>query len=958
MSKIKILIDGTFVEQKILERILGSARHEKINSDYTLSFTTYLDGEITELINPNYIVEENDDYFDFVYYKKGQSEDGELTAEVECEHISYRLNEEEYDLEYFTELGTPVYILEKLLEGTGFTAGTVEFTEEAAYSLQETTSRRMALMDFVDYLGGEAYFNKFTVSILVSRGSQEPKDLTSGRNIEIIDKIFDKRGKDKDGNPLISYTCSLIKPMEINLGDIVSLDYATLEIDVSLRVVSISKDPYDSEFAEFEIGNFVPGLEDDARKIEVNTLYKNKTYYGARISPENGFESIRSDNMARGVFNAELFALQAGDGSGGNWTNKLYFDPVSGKYIFDGELSATLISALEAEFDVTIVQNLYAGKAYIADLTVDRINTSDAVGNYLASNTDDIDYFYGQDGELVFVIASTTGTNTIQVNDRDGNPLYWTDDTYIASSTEVTSYPVMRYVYEIELEKTSIKFQEIDSTKIPVITLGAGTGTDKNGKTEIAKLIDGFRITYYDGVTGDESYFIMNDDGNIISPGINPIDTDKNTVALAFSATKVTRTINFSNIQSTYQMIFGAITVEPDTASDANVIVTIKQNGVTLDEYNGRTFNIDQDGDTIAIAVNTPSVEKGDHTVEIDITSDIASTVAINGFFASVQQFPVEYIPPSPVGYTYALFGGGQAIGSNVVDAYDTSLTRTIPTALSSTRFNLAGASVGDYALFGGGYDGGYRSTVDAYDASLTRTTPTVLSLARASLAAASVGDYALFGGGYTGSHRATVDAYDTSLTRTIPTALSVARRFLAAASVGDYALFGGGRNYTNVVDAYDTSLTRTTPTVLAATSGYLAAASVGDYALFGGGYGGAYRNTVSAYDTSLTRTTPTALSSARAYLVGASVEGYALFGGGSGPSSVVDAYDTSLTRTIPTALSAGRDFLAAASVGDYALFGGGLTYSNVVDAYDTSLTRTTPTALSSARKDLVGVSA
>ena len=58
--------------------------------------------------------------------------------------------------------------------------------------------------------------------------------------------------------------------------------------------------------------------------------------------------------MARGVFNSDTFALQVGDGTGENWINKIYFDPASGKYIFDGLLSATMIEALEAEFDVTI----------------------------------------------------------------------------------------------------------------------------------------------------------------------------------------------------------------------------------------------------------------------------------------------------------------------------------------------------------------------------------------------------------------------------------------------------------------------------------------------------------------------------------------------------------------------------------------------------------------------------
>ena len=83
--------------------------------------------------------------------------------------------------------------------------------------------------------------------------------------------------------------------------------------------------------------------------------------------------------------------------------------------------------------------------------------------------------------------------------------------------------------------------------------------------------------------------------------------------------------------------------------------------------------------------------------------------------------------------------------------------------------------------------------------------TATALSAARQYLAAASVGNYALFGGGYASAISAVVDAYNTSLVRTTPTALSEARRYLVAASVGVYALFGGGDTgaVSAVVDVY-----------------------------------------------------------------------------------------------------------------------------------------------------------
>ncbi len=291
----------------------------------------------------------------------------------------------------------------------------------------------------------------------------------------------------------------------------------------------------------------------------------------------------------------------------------------------------------------------------------------------------------------------------------------------------------------------------------------------------------------------------------------------------------------------------------------------------------------------------------------------------------------------------YALFGGGiTPYDSDAVDAYSSSLVRSTPAALHEARGYSAGVSLGGYALFGGGGGSG-SAAVDAYNSSLTRSVLTPLSNAR-SPAGTSAGNYALFGGG--GS--AAVDAYNTSLTRSTPTALSKGRGELAAVSTGSYALFGGGfvsgSGETAVVDAYNSSLTRTTPTALSQAREYPAAAPAGNYALFCGGYylgsKSSIYDLVDAYNSSLTRATPTALSQARYHLAATSIGSFALFGGGSAgedAAAAVDAYDGSLTRTTPTALSQARYRLAAASVGGFALFGGGSPNSGmsaVVDVY------------------------
>jgi hypothetical protein len=512
MSKIKIL-NNALTEQGIINDVLSSSITEMINSDKTLDFSVWLTSTMNDLIQGDNVIEVNDDYYDIAEYKKGQSNNGKLTADVSCEHISYRLNDPEYDLEYFTHIGTPEYILGKILYGTDFTVGTIEFTASITYSLQEAKSRRQILMEFVELLGGEVNFNKFEISIMVQRGSVVAKNLLVDRNIEVLSKTYNKRETDDDGNPLVSYECTLIRPLDIALGDVVTIDYASLDIDVQLRIVSLTTNPYNKYEEIFVIGNFNPGLADDAYRIETSTLTKGKSYYGARISPENGFESIRNDKMARSVFNADTFAMQSGDGSGSNWANKLYFDPALGKYVFDGDLSATTIEALQS----VITPNLYAGKATIAELTVDQLDTGTKVQKYLSGSKTDVNYIKIHEQYIQFITASTDGTTVEQATNRDGALLYWDDDTKAAASTTETDYPVMMYAYT-ELVKAEFAFEFDGSNYVPKITLGTGDGvTGNSAKAEIYKASTGLEINYYKSNTGELRQIKLADTGITIN---------------------------------------------------------------------------------------------------------------------------------------------------------------------------------------------------------------------------------------------------------------------------------------------------------------------------------------------------------------------------------------------------------------------------------------------------------
>ena len=229
---IKIL-NTSFNRLGVIKNAITSTRLEEINGENILDFQAVLDHKLNNLINENTVFELDDEWFDTAFFKKVMNEDNTYTVEVESEHISYRLNNPDYDKEYFTELGDPTYILGKILQGTGFTVGIVEFTNVETYSAQEAKSRRQLLMEYVAYLRGEVRFRKFTIDILNRRGSAEAKPVIKDRNVRVISKTVNKRERDEQGNPLVSYECTPIYlPGDIyDLGDNVRLMQKDLGIN-------------------------------------------------------------------------------------------------------------------------------------------------------------------------------------------------------------------------------------------------------------------------------------------------------------------------------------------------------------------------------------------------------------------------------------------------------------------------------------------------------------------------------------------------------------------------------------------------------------------------------------------------------------------------------------------------------------------------------------------------------
>lgn len=325
------------------------------------------------------------------------------------------------------------------------------------------------------------------------------------------------------------------------LGDTISINSITSVIMTMDPTLSKSFSCEISCPADEEVDHEYPYLTAIERQSN-RTVKLNASYYGTTISRKSGIVIDKTDGetvSARAIFNSDTLALQAL--KDGVLTNSVYFDAALGKFVFDGELSATIINALSA----LISPSVYAQKATIAEITVDELDTSDKVNNYLNSDVSDDNFqrIYDQFHEFITAAVTDEGAGHTQATDRDGKLLYWLDENHEAASTTETAYPVYIYNYS-ETAKLKIGFEtEPESGQyMPMIELGAGIGDGNKGKGFLYKGVSGLYLDYYNN-NGDLRRILLGTDGIIITPyELKQLDFYSNGFSAKYSAETVSLT--------------------------------------------------------------------------------------------------------------------------------------------------------------------------------------------------------------------------------------------------------------------------------------------------------------------------------------------------------------------------------------------------------------------------------
>lgn len=271
-----------------------------------------------------------------------------------------------------------------------------------------------------------------------------------------------------------------------------------------------------------------------------NRVGLDNEYYGVTIGRRDGLKIVKTDGeneTAEAVFNTDTLAMRAKEN--GVMKDKIYFDPVEGTYVFDGKLSATSIEALQS----LVAGSIYTDKANIAEITVDRLETSNKVLRYIHQDPSPINFIRVYEQNIEFINGFTDGAETEQIRDRKGALLYWENGDFKSTTTEITDYPVLVYKYD-EQKKMKLLFDSLDDDHIPQIELGIGDGTGPlHGQGIIRKETDGVFLKYYSRDSGDLRYIKIGDDGIEMFPAIIQYAETKN-----FSSVTVGTTDQFMGI--------------------------------------------------------------------------------------------------------------------------------------------------------------------------------------------------------------------------------------------------------------------------------------------------------------------------------------------------------------------------------------------------------------------------
>ena len=227
-------------------------------------------------------------------------QDGIAIGKITCEHISNLLNDPEYNVEVFEFVGKPQECLAELLKGTPLTAGEVDYQGDIELLINQSCTRRAALMQLVALCAGEIDYDGNSVYIRNHIGSTEYREIMDGKNITDLTVDVDSR----DGTS--RYGIKLYKKLDFGIGDNVHISFSPYSLSVRTRIVSIELNPFYKWEIEIEVGDYRSSINDKLYKIEQSAAAAQR---GISDATANVKVNVNPDDIDIGSKEIEIYRL-------------------------------------------------------------------------------------------------------------------------------------------------------------------------------------------------------------------------------------------------------------------------------------------------------------------------------------------------------------------------------------------------------------------------------------------------------------------------------------------------------------------------------------------------------------------------------------------------------------------------------------------------------------------------
>jgi len=624
--KINLINDGV---SRPVDALITSRIRDSLDSEFTLSFTlTEID---TPYIHDNTLVQYGEQYFNVISYQKDR-EGQSPTCAVECEHVSYSLNDDEYKLEKFVYSGSTAGALAAVLAGTPLTAGTVEPTGTVNISLTGGT-RKAILISVAAIIGGEIEYSGYTVNLRRHRGSAEYIELLG------TDNVTDVSYSRNVLNGTTTYNIQLGRKTILSCGDNVHIKFTPLEIDVQTRITAIEYNPYNTHEVEIEVGDYIPDILDNLQKTQTkaetalktatdtaNSLsgYAKKSEVSATvdtyINSETGRASIvaslsgtyitesdLSGYVEKTTLSAEIGAYidtQAGTGkivnnlsgtfitedSLGNYVQKTDLNAGIESYIDTAAGTAKVVSAVSGTYvtqtNLNSTLGNYAKKGDIPDLTgyVQKTTLSAEIGAYIDTQAGTAKIVNNLSG--TFITEDSLG-NYVQKTDLNAGIESYIDTA--AGTAKVVSAVSGTYVTQTNLNSTLGNYAQ--KSDIPALDgylleseLNAGIETyieTASGKAQIVSAVSGTYVTQSNLNTTLNSYPTTTEMNSALSSYVKTTNLNSSIGTYIDSATGKAKVVSAAS--GTYQTISGmsdyaktsALTTIEQSVSDVEASITL-----------------------------------------------------------------------------------------------------------------------------------------------------------------------------------------------------------------------------------------------------------------------------------------------------------------------------------------------------------------------------------------------